>query len=236
MSDTGSNAVDAPRKAVGLSDLFRMARTATELGLRVSCPARVVAYDSIRQRVDVTLELLTVVRGSTPQTADVETSLAPLPLPGVPVLQLGGAAWHVAGPIQPGDLGLVVFADRSIEDWKTAGVALPPKGSRRHSPADGVFIPGLHPDSAPIVPPVDPAALELEAVALKLGALAVQPAVLGTALQSALDTFATTVATAATTWAGATPAAPAFATALSGAAQALSASLAAILSTKVRVE
>lgn len=236
MTDTSRTDIDAPDATPTLAKLFQLARAQVELGLHVAIPARVVAYDSARQRVDVTLELLTVVRGATPQTADVETPLAPLPLPGVPVLQPGGAAWHVAGPISPGDLGLVVFVDRSLERWKAAGVALDPQGARRHSLGDGVFVPGLHPDSAPIVPPVDPTALELDAAAIKLGALAVQPAVLGTALQSALDTFATAVASAATTWAGTVPAGPAFATALSGAAQALSAALAGILSTKVRTE
>lgn len=243
MSDTGHQGIDDAKRA-GLPGLFAKHGRRVSLGLWVARPARVVTYDAATQRADLSLEVLTVVRGNTAATADLMTPLPPMPLSRVPVMMpsgLGRAA-RVSMPLGPGDTGLVVFLDRSLEDWKRTGVAGAPKGARAHSPADGVFFPGLWADVAPLgalpplVPAPDPTALELEAAVIKLGALAVQPAVLGTALVDLVTTFATVVAAANTTWGGNPATGVAFSTALGGALVDLATGAAGILSTKVRVQ
>lgn len=236
MSETGAQSIDAPKRGVDLPDVLRMFARSLSLSLRVSEPVRVTVWHSALSRVDVSTEILTAVRGNTPATADVETPLAPVPLMQLPVLSVPSLLWGISVPITVGDLGVVLYTDRSLERYKAAGVADVPGDARAHSRADGLFIHGINPNGVPLVPPPDPAALELRGPAIKLGELATQPAVLGTALVEALSTFIGTVAAANTTWGGNPVSAPAFSTALGGALVDLGTALATVLSLKVRVE
>lgn len=240
MTDTGSQSIDAAQRGITLARVLKLAARADELGFNVCGPARVQLWDSVNRRVDVVPQILTVVRGNTPATADVETPLGPMVLSRLPYLQLGGSLARVSVPIAVGDPGIVIYADRSLERYKLAGVPDAPQDGRAHSKADGIFLHGVPTDLdvAATVPPPDPAALELEGAAIKLGALATHFAALGTPLVEALTTFATAIAAANTTWAGNPATAPAFSTALGAALVDLLAGLAPplVLSTKVRVQ
>jgi len=55
-----------------------------------------------------------------------------------------GGAW-MTFPIAPGDTGLVIFADRDIGAWVTAGDRGLPDSARTHAHNDAVFLPGIRP-------------------------------------------------------------------------------------------
>jgi Phage protein Gp138 N-terminal domain len=85
-------------------------------------------------------------------------SPAPLPLPVIQDAMVGtprGKSWFIQMPIAPGDTGLAVFADRSIDVFSASSGVTPvdPIDSRTHSKSDAIFYPGLYPFTNPIVMP-----------------------------------------------------------------------------------
>lgn len=200
MSETGYSGVDGGGPRLPLSALFDISRRRGSLETRVAEPGRVVAYDAATQRADVACELLTVVRGATQVDAQTETPLPPRILQRVPVIWPRTAAGYVTLPLVTGDTGLLVFCDRSLERWKTAGTPDAPADARAHSMADGVFIPGLHADTTPITPPTSLVATVVEGPQIWLGATPTLGVVGGTpaatgALQAAVIALQTIVAT-----------------------------------------
>ena len=58
-------------------------------------------------------------------------------------------------PIKKGDLGLLIFSERSIDRYKNFGGSQDPQDPRKHDLSDGFFIPGGYPKNSPIESPVD---------------------------------------------------------------------------------
>jgi len=65
------------------------------------------------------------------------------PISNRPVMFLGHAGMRMSGPLLPGEGGLYVVMDRSIDQWINTGGPLDPSTSELHDLTDGVFIPGL---------------------------------------------------------------------------------------------
>jgi hypothetical protein len=173
------------------------------LTLRVSAPARVVFYDPTLQRADLVVENLPV--RELPDGTEVPQP--PIALPRVPVSWPASSLGYILPPLVTGDTGLVLFSDRSIHEWLKIGSPVDPLNGRAHALGDGMFIPGLHPDNAPV-----PSAMHIAGthtvvhgplVALREGA--VQPLVLGTPLVAAFTTWTAGVAAAFSTWQGIVP-------------------------------
>lgn len=107
---------------------------------RTCIPATVQSYDLATQRATVQagvqLQLLDGTTISEPVFADV------------PVAWPSAGGYSIHAPLSPGDEVLVVFAERSIDEWLAAGgynrVA---NDTRRFSAQDAIAIPGLR--SAP---------------------------------------------------------------------------------------
>lgn len=135
---------------VTLTELLERLREVTSLGLRVAVPATVVKYDAEKQRADVTIAFLPVVK-----VQGKEIPEKPLPLPSVPVAWPRTSAGYLTFPLVAGDTGLVVFCDRSLDQWKSQGKPDDPKMSRTHDLSDGIFLPGAHHDLNPITPATD---------------------------------------------------------------------------------
>lgn len=62
----------------------------------------------------------------------------------IPVMVLGGGGGNVTFPIAKGDQCLVLFNDRSIDNWFQSGQSGPLSSSRAHSFADGIALVGLN--------------------------------------------------------------------------------------------
>ena len=97
-------------------------------GLRVALPARVISYDSAKHTVDVQPLLKEVVDQSAAKPVAVS-----LPVVfNVPVMHPSGGGFRLLFPLETGDQVLLVFADRSLDRWKSAGAEVDPQDLRRH--------------------------------------------------------------------------------------------------------
>jgi len=61
----------------------------------------------------------------------------------VPVVFLGGGDYAMTFPVQKGDECLILFNDRSIDDWFASSQVLPIKSPRLHSFSDGFALVGI---------------------------------------------------------------------------------------------
>lgn len=87
----------------------------------------------------------------------------------VPVQLLAGKTWWFKGPIAVGDVGMAIFSERSLDNWKVGGGFVDPKDPRKHHLADAVFIPGLASKATQV--PGDPAALIIHNASAEIHAL-----------------------------------------------------------------
>lgn len=127
-----------------LQQVLERLRKSIFAGLRVSLPAVVQAYDPSTQTVDAHPQIQDSVQME-------DGSVQPLPwevVPHVPVAFPSGGGFRLTFPIQPGDTGLLVFADRGIDLWQQQGGEGSPVDDRRHHLSDAIFVPGVHPDNA----------------------------------------------------------------------------------------
>ena len=104
----------------------------------------------------VTVQLVqSMVIYNTPMTgsavpANPSTPQYPL-LVDVPVFVLCGGGGYISMPITAGDIAVVLFNDRDLDPWWSAGVqGAPPNTARTHSLADGIALVGLRPATNPI--------------------------------------------------------------------------------------
>lgn len=119
-----------------LAGVVRLGLQGLAQDLRVCLPCRVVAVHGA-YRVD--LQPLTQARYL---AAEGPTTL-PI-LPGVPVSMPGGVNYQVKYPIDVGDVGLCIFADRSLDTFLAgAGQPTDPKDARTHDLTDAIYVPGL---------------------------------------------------------------------------------------------
>ena len=63
----------------------------------------------------------------------------------VPVIFPRTGDSHILFPVKSGDFGQIIFNDRSIDLWQTAGAEIDPQDSRKFDLNDAVFVPGLFP-------------------------------------------------------------------------------------------
>lgn len=61
----------------------------------------------------------------------------------IPVLSIGGGAFHVSFPIVKGNIGWIFAADRDMALFKQSLAMAPPSNGRSHSFSDGLFIPDV---------------------------------------------------------------------------------------------
>lgn len=69
----------------------------------------------------------------------------------VPVLHPRGEGYFIKLPVAVGDIGVAIFSERSLDNWKAgSGGFSDPNDTRAHHISDGIFIPGLYPTTNPI--------------------------------------------------------------------------------------
>lgn len=180
-------ALRAKRGDVHLIDVMRVAKRATEIGIRTAIPARILTYNPTTQKAKVIAEHIVVLNDDFG-----ESELAPMTLEAIPVRwpAAGAGTSYMTFPLVPGDTGHIVISDRSLERWMTTNKPVDPALRHTHNPIDGIFEPGLHADAKPLAA-TDMTAAVLESGALvKIGAGAQAPANF-VALAQALHTYLT---------------------------------------------
>lgn len=126
-----------------LTHLLDTALDSKLLALRTCTPARVESYDASLQKA-VVLPLL-YQRSSTGEL------ITPPPIGNIPVIHPRGGGFAIHLPLQPGDMGLLLCSDRSMDAWLEGnGGMADPASTRHHLMMDAVFLPGLHPWARPI--------------------------------------------------------------------------------------
>jgi hypothetical protein len=111
--------------------------------LRVASTGTIVAYDSTKRTVSVSI-------GETLQLPNGTLIPIPAPLLDVPVFTVQGGVGsinggvHIGMPIEPGDECLVVFNDFNLDNWFTAGGQQVPADARQHDISDGIAFIGLN--------------------------------------------------------------------------------------------
>lgn len=124
-----------------LADVIKEAQRALSLRLRVALPAKIVAVDG-----DQAVQVQPLLQSR------YKFQNQPVDLPvvaGVPVLMPRGANYSIRLPVAVGDTGLLVFCDRSLDNWlaDTNGGrdTVDPQDSRAHDLNDAIFVPGITP-------------------------------------------------------------------------------------------
>jgi hypothetical protein len=159
--------------------------------VHTALPAQVMAYNAGAQTVDVQPQVMRVVQD--PDELDAHGNalelIESLPqIPGVPIaFPRSGDNW-ITFPITPGDTGLLIFAERSIDTWRANGRESDPGSLRMHNLSDAIYIPGVAPTSAALV--TSATAMVLNAAEIDLGGVAPPSFVaLATAVTNALQTL-----------------------------------------------
>lgn len=103
--------------------------------MHVALPGQVESFDGRKAKIQLLL---------TRRYKDGEEITFP-PVENVPILMPQTENASVYLPIEVGTTGLVVFNERSLDQWLVAGGTVNPNDPRKFHLSDAVFIPGLRP-------------------------------------------------------------------------------------------
>lgn len=118
-----------------LPELIKRTMIQTMRQLRVSMPCEVVSYNSKRQMVDVRIVQPEI---------DLAGNNIPMPvITNIPVSFVRCGNSHITHPINKGDTGFIVFADRDISSWVETNNTSVVDSARTHSMQDSYFVPGI---------------------------------------------------------------------------------------------
>jgi hypothetical protein len=129
-------------RAPGLGEVINRAVARGQAELRVSTPCVVVSYNVSQQTVTVQPQIADAYLD---ENSDLQFEMLPQ-VSGVPVHFPSGGNLRITFPIQPGDTGMIVVCDRSIDAWKSSGGTQQPVDARRHHIADAWFECGVNPN------------------------------------------------------------------------------------------
>lgn len=122
-----------------LADIIRNANANALEDVHTCAPGRVVSVNGGRVNVKPLLNR---------RLRDGRTEEMPV-VPDVPVWFPSGGGASITWPISNGDGCLLIFAERSIDEWKGSFDEEAPDDPRRHQLADAIALVGLKPDMEP---------------------------------------------------------------------------------------
>lgn len=136
-----------PDSTPGLASVIAAAIESRLVDVHTSLPGRVESYDAARQVADIKPMLRRVIRA-----ADLTRVSEELPvIPCVPVQWPRGGGAFLSLPLAAGDFGWLLFADYSIDRFRSTGDDSDPGDERRFDLANAVFLPaGPFPSAAPL--------------------------------------------------------------------------------------
>ncbi|NBI40151.1 baseplate protein [[Haemophilus] felis] len=109
--------------------------TQAQKQIHTALPAKVVNFDPVNQTVTLALQIKQVL--SAGKTVQIP------PLVYVPVSFPRGGGFAFTFPLNAGDEGIALFAERCIDGWWQSGKASEPLDYRFHDLSDAMFIPGI---------------------------------------------------------------------------------------------
>jgi hypothetical protein len=117
-------------------DLLMSTKRMTMLGLRVCLPGKISAVDLPNGQVNVLITLKQ--KTSTGAVVDYPELI------GRPVFSLQGGGVGALFPIAVDDQCMVIFGDRSLDQWIEGGAPQIPPNGRLHDLSDGIVLVGLN--------------------------------------------------------------------------------------------
>lgn len=117
-----------------------------EVKLEINCHAigTIQSFDSSNQTATITINYLRTYYEKIDNSENYKKTTVEYPLLiDCPVVCLRGGSAGLSLPIQKGDECLVLFNDRSIDNWFSSGQVLPVSNPRLHSMSDGIALVGL---------------------------------------------------------------------------------------------
>lgn len=105
------------------------------LEINTAIPGEIIAFDPVTQTASVNIAI---------QAQHHDTRVPVTTLPGVPVMFPGVMGFVITFPIKTFPCPcMLVFQQRSIDEWHTEGGVVDPLDNRSHDMSDAVCIPGL---------------------------------------------------------------------------------------------
>src|ERR1700679_994943 len=119
-----------------ISEVIKLHIDRVLLDLNVCLPGKIVSYNSSTQYANVQIQLY--------QEFTDGSAIAPAVIPNVPVRwpRANGGKIFMHFPLSPGDDVMLVFSQRSLDNWKTNGGMNRPADDRKHHATDAYAIVG----------------------------------------------------------------------------------------------
>lgn len=111
--------------------------------LHTALPVKVESFNPQNQTVTVVAQIQNVLQETSETGEILQKNVDIPPLVDVPVSFPRGGGFAVTFPLQAGDEGFVVFAERCIDGWWQSGKASEPLDYRFFDLSDAMFIPGI---------------------------------------------------------------------------------------------
>lgn len=119
------------------TDIIRQAINYQLRGVNTCLPAEIVSYDYTKQKATVQPLLRRQYRDGDVQSLPEITN--------VPVVFPKGGTFHMHWPLTSGDSVLLVFSERSLDNWLSTGGEVIPTDPRMLDLSDAIAVPGLIP-------------------------------------------------------------------------------------------
>lgn len=138
--------------------------------MHTALPGVVVSYDQVTQ----TISAQVVIQSRYKQADGTLVAYTPPVVSGIPVAFPAGAGWSITWPLEAGDPVVLVFAERSLDEWKATGnSASTPRHLRRFDLSDAIAIPGAQAPASPLdATAVDATAMVIAGDLIKMGSSA----------------------------------------------------------------
>lgn len=127
-----------------LTDVFNLQKRDIFLSLKCHDIATVQEFDSEKQTITATINYKRTYSQKGPNGKYIDVLVDYPILLDVPVIFLGNKNRGLTFPVSKGDVCLILYNDRDIDNWFQSGQIAGVASSRAHSISDGIAIIGLY--------------------------------------------------------------------------------------------
>lgn len=152
------------------ADLLKAAVAAGTAAMHTALPGVVVSYDATKQ----TISAQVVIQSRYKQADGTLVAYTPPVISNIPVAFPSGGSWSITWPLAAGDPVVLVFAERSLDEWKATGNSeSTPAHLRRFDLSDAIAIPGAQAPASPLeATAYDASAMVIAGDLIKMGSSA----------------------------------------------------------------
>lgn len=126
-------------RAPSLNEVLEVAIDSHLFHTRVMLPGRIESYDAAEQTATVKPLIKNVVEDEEGEPLVQELGI----ISKVPVFCFGGGGYSMTAPVAKGDMCMLLFADRSLDNWLRDGEDVDPQDNRMHHLSDAVALVGF---------------------------------------------------------------------------------------------